>query len=146
MPKPPTQAERDAEYKRKVTDVIAAMSPEERKFHADRGTQVVSRLVAEWREVREEIKQLGSKMHPDIVDRFGRTWVWKWDDEQGCNYVHCGRLVPAEWIEGIGTATRAMLDNPNYDLCPTCIDGRKRNITPCDPLWKCSHAVCAEMR
>lgn len=59
MPKPPTKAERDAEYKRRVTDVIAAMSPEERKFHSDRGAQVARETVAEWLAIREVLKELG---------------------------------------------------------------------------------------
>lgn len=54
---PPSKEERDAEYKRKVTDVIAAMSPEERKFHSDRGAQVARETVAEWLAVREVLKE-----------------------------------------------------------------------------------------
>ena len=45
-------------YKTNVTDVIAAMSPEERKFHSDRGAQVARETVAEWMAVREELKHL----------------------------------------------------------------------------------------
>jgi hypothetical protein len=55
---PPSKAERDAKYKRLVTDPIAAMSPEERKFHSDRGAQVARETVAEWFAVREELKHL----------------------------------------------------------------------------------------
>lgn len=107
---------------------------------------VASRLVADWLATREAIKQIDRETHPDATDALGRVWVWRWDDAYGSQYYHCGRLVEIERIDSVGVATQAMLDNQNYDLCPTCIDGRKRNITPCDPLWKCSHAVCAAMR
>mgnify|MGYP001107650146 CR=1 FL=1 len=56
MPVPPSQEERDAEYKRKVTDVIAAMSPEERKRHRDRGIQVAREMMAEWEALRQHLK------------------------------------------------------------------------------------------
>lgn len=56
MPIPPSKEERDAKYKRKVTDVIAAMSPEERAFHSARGAQVSRETMAEWEELRQALK------------------------------------------------------------------------------------------
>jgi hypothetical protein len=108
---------------------------------------VASRLVAEWQAVREEIKAIDRTSHPDIIDRHGRAWVWRWDDSYGSQYAHCGSLVSADRIDGVPELAGAgTLDNPNYDLCAVCLGGRVRNITPCDVLWKCSHAVCALLR
>lgn len=56
MVKPPSKEEREAAYKHRVTDVIAAMSPEERKMHSDRGAQVARETVAEWLALREVTK------------------------------------------------------------------------------------------
>ena len=79
---------------------------------------------------------------PPLIDPLGREWVW----DSGDLYTHCGMAIPADWVpqqnRPIGEKT---LDNPNYDPCDICLDGRKRNVTPCKPEWNCSHAVCARM-
>lgn len=106
---------------------------------------VTTGLLKEWLTVRAEIAELDRQMHPDITDEMGRVWTWRWDDSYGSHYKHCGRLVPAEMIPQMGTATEAMLGNQNYDLCEVCLDGRPRTVTPCKPEWNCKHRVCAEM-
>jgi hypothetical protein len=108
--------------------------------------QVASQIVAEWQAVREEIRTLDRAHHPDIIDRHGRAWVWRWDDSYGSQYAHCGSLVSSDRIGGVSQLAGAgTLNNQNYDLCAVCLDGRTRNITPCKPEWKCTHRVCAEM-
>lgn len=42
-------------YQKNVVDVVAAMSPEERKQHAERGAQVARETYAEWRELTQAI-------------------------------------------------------------------------------------------
>lgn len=60
MTKRETYAEKlariQADYKRNVTDVIAAMSPEERKRHRDRGVQVARETMIEWEALRQHLK------------------------------------------------------------------------------------------
>jgi hypothetical protein len=75
--------------------------------------------------------------HPDITDRFGRVWTWKPRDL----YHHCGTACPAYMIGNFGLPTQRALDNPNYELCAICLDGRSRNIRPCTAEWNCTHTT-----
>ena len=45
-------------YQVNVRQRIEAMSPEERKFHSDRGAQVARETVAEWLAGREVLKTM----------------------------------------------------------------------------------------
>ena len=79
--------------------------------------------------------------HPDVMDRFGRVWTW-W---KGDLYRHCGNAAPKHMIDGFGLPSQTALDNPNYDLCGICLDGRDRHVTACKREWECSHATCARI-
>jgi len=98
----------------------------------------VARLVDARKAARAELAAIERAEHLDITDRFGRVWVRKSKDL----YVHCGCAAPAYLIDCFGLPKQSALDNPNYNLCDICVDGRERNITPCRPEWKCSHTAC----
>jgi hypothetical protein len=98
----------------------------------------VSALIAEWTASREAVAAIERTEHPDIVDRFGRTWTWKGRSD---TYRHCGTACPVDMINDFGLPTQRALDNPNYDLCDVCLDGRKRNVPDCKPEWNCSHTM-----
>jgi hypothetical protein len=98
---------------------------------------VVSELITQWRISRDELVALERAEHPDIIDRFGRVWTWKSRDL----YRHCGNAAPAYMINDFGLPAQAALDNPNYDLCAVCVDGRTRNLPACRPEWGCTHPV-----
>lgn len=46
----------EAAYKRNVTDVIAAMNPEERQRGIERGLQVARETMIEWEALRQHLK------------------------------------------------------------------------------------------
>ena len=101
-------------------------------------TERVGRLLADWQTARVALKEMDRAEHPDTTDQFGRVWTWKDKDL----YRHCGIACPAYMIDGFGLPTQRALDNPNYDLCGICIDGRERNAPRCKPEWNCSHKLC----
>ncbi|OSC76475.1 hypothetical protein B5180_01590 [Streptomyces sp. BF-3] len=101
--------------------------------------QAVSELITQWQESRAALAELERAERRDITDRFGRVWTWR---GRGDLYRHCGNAAPAHMIAQFGRPTQAALDNPNYDLCDICLDGRTRNVRKCRPEWKCSHQVC----
>lgn len=84
--------------------------------------KLVSRRLGQWVAARAALAELEKAEHPDIVDKFGRTWRWRGGDL----YEHCGMA----WPESTFTSphytlpTDAVLDNPNYKLCSTCRGGR----------------------
>lgn len=106
----------------------------------------VEKLITDWLTARAEIQAIERAEHPDIIDRFGRAWRWKCKDL----YVHCGSVDTPDMIDMYALPTQFALDNPNYDLCDICIDGRDRLIRLCQPEWypdgECPHAVCARLR
>ncbi|MFE5159094.1 hypothetical protein ACFRNT_11275 [Streptomyces sp. NPDC056697] len=97
----------------------------------------ITNLIGEWQQLRAELAAVERAEHPDITDRHGRVWTWKAKDL----YRHCGIAAPEYMINDFGLPTQAALDNPNYDLCDVCTDGRKRNVPDCEPEWNCSHAM-----
>lgn len=110
----------------------------------------VSRMVDEWLTMREELRIINEEeisLYADITDRFGRTWVYSLYDGLW-RHMPCGLAWTENMIraEDYTLPTQAALDNPNYQLCDICIDGRTRNITPCKPEWDCPHAVCEQLR
>ncbi|AKZ59221.1 hypothetical protein SAM23877_6176 [Streptomyces ambofaciens ATCC 23877] len=105
--------------------------------------ETVSKLVGKWVAARAELAEIERAEHPDIVDRHGRTWTWF---GRGDLYRHCGNAAPASMIDQFGRRPQVILDNPNYDLCDVCIDGRVRNAPVCKPEWDCSHKWCASHR
>lgn len=102
------------------------------------GIAAVGRLIADWQAIRAELVEIERAEHPDTTDRFGRVWTWKSKDL----YRHCGTAAPYWMIDNFGLPTQAALDNPNYDLCDICLDGRERHASKCKPEWKCSHTIC----
>lgn len=99
--------------------------------------KTVGNLIADWQAARTALADIERAEHPDIVDRHGRTWTWKARDL----YRHCGTAAPADMIGQFGLPTQRALDNPNYDLCAICLDGRERNVPDCKPEWNCSHTM-----
>ncbi|MFG3509637.1 hypothetical protein ACGF5F_29515 [Streptomyces sp. NPDC047821] len=102
-------------------------------------SMAVSKLIAEWQAVRAALAKIEHAEHPDIIDRHGRVWTWR---GRGDLYRHCGNAAPADMINNFGLPPQRALDNPNYDLCDTCLDGRTRNVRKCLPEWECSHKAC----
>lgn len=100
--------------------------------------QSVARLLGDWRASRKALATLEAAEHPDITDRFGRVWTWR---GRGDLYRHCGTAAPADMINDFGLPTQGALDNPNYDLCDVCVDGRTRNVPDCKPEWNCTHTM-----
>ncbi len=98
----------------------------------------MSDLVNAWYELRSELHELERLEHPDITDRLGRVWAWK----SGDLYRHCSTAAPKFMIEHFGLPKQEALDNPNYDLCGICLDGRERNVNACKPEWSCTHTWC----
>lgn len=101
----------------------------------------IGNLLGQWQNARAELHELERAGHPDVTDRLGRVWTW-W---KGDLYRHCGNAAPKDMIGDFGLPTQAALDNPNYELCDTCLDGRERHVTACKREWKCSHAACARI-
>ncbi|MFB7919355.1 hypothetical protein [Streptomyces sp. NPDC056061] len=99
--------------------------------------EAVAKLIVDWQSARAELAELERAEHPDITDRHGRVWVWKSKNL----YRHCGNAAPAYMINDFGLPTQRALDNPNYELCDVCINGRTRNIPDCKPEWNCSHSM-----
>ncbi|MEU8840283.1 hypothetical protein AB0D97_14280 [Streptomyces roseus] len=100
--------------------------------------KVVEDLVSTWRAARAELAALERAEHPNITDHLGRVWTWF---GRGDTYRHCGNAAPSYMINNFGLPTQAALDNPNYDLCDICLDGRERNVPDCKPEWNCSHTM-----
>ena len=98
----------------------------------------VGKLIADWQGARAALAEIERAEHPDITDRHGRTWTWKSKDL----YRHCGNAAPAYMIDSFGLPSQQALDNPNYDLCGICLDGRTRNVRKCRAEWQCSHRAC----
>ena len=101
------------------------------------GQAAVSRLLADWQAARAALAEIERAEHPDITDRFGRVWTWRWGDL----YTHCGSAVPADWVPTWGLPSQRALDNPNYDLCDICLNGRTRNVPDCKPGCNCTHSM-----
>lgn len=99
----------------------------------------VTRLLTEWQDARAQLAELERAEHPDITDRHGRVWTWR---GSGDLYRHCGNAAPADMIDQFGLPSQRSLDNPNYDPCDICLDGRERNAPKCRPEWNCSHRWC----
>lgn len=89
-----------------------------------------------------ELVELVRTANPDVTDRFGRVWTW-W---KGSLYRHCGTAATKDMIGGFGLPSQSALDNPNYDPCAICLDGRDRHVTACRAEWRCSHTTCARLR
>ncbi|WP_327379392.1 hypothetical protein [Streptomyces sp. NBC_01212] len=100
--------------------------------------QAVSELITQWQESRAALAELERMEHPNIVDGYGRTWTWLGRSD---TYRHCGTACPVDMIECFGLPSQRALDNPNYGLCDTCLDGRVRNVPDCRPEWSCSHPM-----
>lgn len=101
-------------------------------------TEAVGKLIASWQSARAALAEIERAEHPDIVDRHGRTWTWVSKDL----YRHCGNAAPKDMINDFGLPRQSALDNPNYDLCDICLNGRARNVRKCRPEWQCSHKIC----
>lgn len=97
----------------------------------------VENLIADWQEARAALAEIERAEHPDIIDRHSRVWAWVSKDL----YRHCCTAAPADMINQFGLPTQGALDNPNYDLCDICLNGRERNVPDCKPEWNCSHTM-----
>jgi len=78
----------------------------------------VAELLDRWRTVRAELRAIEQDGHPDLVDKFGRTWTWR----AGDLYSHDSMAWPRATFEdgAYRLPTPAALANPNYDFCPIC--------------------------
>lgn len=86
----------------------------------------VAGLVGRWLTTRAELHAFERAERPDVTDLFGRVWTW-W---KGDLYRHCHNAAPKHMIETFGLPTQALLDNPAYELCAICLDGRERRVEP----------------
>lgn len=107
----------------------------------DENADPIAKLTQAWLAARTELASIEAAGHPDITDRFGRVWTWRGKSL----YRHCGNAAPEHMIQDFGLPTQAALDNPNYDLCAICLNGRERHVKACRREWSCSHATCARM-
>lgn len=98
-------------------------------------------LVSQWQDARATLAAIERAEHPDVTDRFGRVWTWRGKDL----YAHCGIAAPKDMIDDFVLPSQTALDNPNYDPCDICLDGRDRHVTACKREWECSHATCARI-
>lgn len=84
---------------------------------------VATAMVAQWQELRNQVRESEKSEHPDITDHHGRVWVWR----DGDLYVHDECLAwPRDLIlDGShGLPGPSVSDNPNYTrLCSTCRQG-----------------------
>lgn len=82
-----------------------------------------SQIVKEWQETRSALREFEQSEHPDIMDRHGRTWIWRDKDL----YVHDETLaMTRDMIESptLGLPSAVLADNPNYEkLCSICRRG-----------------------
>lgn len=100
-------------------------------------SRAINHMIAEWQLARRALADIDRAEHPDVTDKFGRTWTW-WKGEL---YRHCGNAAPEDMISHFELPTQRALDNPNYSLCDICLDGRTRNVPDCKSEWNCDHAV-----
>lgn len=101
----------------------------------------IARLLFELQVARAQLAAIEQAEHPDVTDRFGRVWTWCGKDL----YAHCGIAAPKDRIDDFVLPSQTALDNPNYDPCDICLDGRDRHVTACKREWECSHATCARI-
>lgn len=80
----------------------------------------MSLALALWLEARAALRALDVAEHPDLTDRYGRTWVWK----DGDLYVHDGLMAWTSTMilrQDIGLPAQSLARNPNYaGLCGIC--------------------------
>lgn len=76
------------------------------------------RKLADWITTRAELRAIEETEHPDIVDHFGRAWVWR----SGDLYAHDQTLaLTASMIDEAGLPPATLATNPNYyRLCAIC--------------------------
>lgn len=89
------------------------------RSQAAAGVLHVRALLAEWQELRAEMRALEEAEHPPFLDKFGREWTWwKGDLWHHDNTSACTR----DMIDRIATLPPERLrDNPNYHkLCGIC--------------------------
>lgn len=80
--------------------------------------ELMERLIGEWQAARAELAAIERAEHPDITDRYGRTWVWR----DGDLYSHDATLAfPRDFLDRVGLPSPRLADNPNYSrLCARC--------------------------
>lgn len=86
---------------------------------SDQAHAAVTGMLSAWSELRALAAELGAAEHPDLTDRFGRTWTW-WS---GDLYIHDGALAgSADQIAAWGLPEPGLAErNPNYaGLCAVC--------------------------
>lgn len=77
----------------------------------------VAEMVTEWQALRAELAAIERPEHPDIIDRFGRTWAWR----SGRLYVHDQMAWTADMIaRAVSLPPASLAANPNYHLCHVC--------------------------
>lgn len=79
---------------------------------------MMTKLITEWLELQEALREIERTSRPDIVDHYGRTWTW-W---QGELYRHCGMAWPKSSVLDTrnGLPCPTVRSNPNYGLCDIC--------------------------
>lgn len=94
-------------------------------------------IISKWMDACAQLAEMDRAEHADISDHYGRVWAW-WKGEM---YRHCAMAWPLEFIldRSHGLPNERVLNNPNYRLCATCLNGRERNISPCK--HDCTHTT-----
>lgn len=95
-----------------------AVTTAERSRHAARGTAAAREAVANWLTARAELRAIDQAEHADIIDRFGRRWVWV----SGDLWSHDRTLtIPEAWIATSKLPPATLAANHNYRrLCGIC--------------------------
>ncbi len=78
----------------------------------------IGHLLDEWHVLRAKLSEVDKRLHPDIVDRFGRAWVWIGGDL----YAHDSMAWTRGMIEHpqAGLPSESARSNPNYSFCDIC--------------------------
>ena len=102
------------------TSTTGNTAPEaNRQEAAQGGHPAVTAVLGNWRRSIAELRALEAAEHPDIVDGYGRTWIWK----NGDLYVHDGLFaIPRDWIAEASLPSFGLAErNLNYAaMCDIC--------------------------
>ena len=81
-------------------------------------------LVFAWTETRAELAEIARSEHPDVIDQYGRLWVWV----SGDLYQHDGMAFPHDFVVNSGLPSAILANNPNYHLCSICRQNWSKDV------------------
>jgi len=78
---------------------------------------VVGSLLADWHAARAELAAIERAEHPDLVDKFGRTWTWWKGTGETALYRHCQMAWTRDMV---ADGNFSLPRQPYADMCPIC--------------------------